>query len=92
MKPLRAVWKTSATLDTLDVTSMKSIACILFATLLLSGCGTIATAAVVTGAVVGAATTVAGVAVDGVVLVGKGVVKSGEVIVDAVKDDPPAKP
>ena len=51
----------------------------------LAACGTIATTAAVGGAVVGVAGTAAGLAVDGAVLVGKGVVKTGEVAVDAMK-------
>ena len=54
------------------------------ATLLLTGCGTVATAAAVTSATVGAATTVAGIAVDGAEVVGKGVVKAGEAAKEAV--------
>jgi hypothetical protein len=66
------------------VARVKAFSALLLLSLLaLSGCGTIATAAVVTGSVVG---TAAGVAVDGVVLVGKGVVKAGEAVVEAVKD------
>jgi hypothetical protein len=56
--------------------------------LTLSGCGVLTTTAVVAGAVV---VTAADLAVDGAVLVGKGVVKTGEVIVDAVKSENPDK-
>ena len=48
--------------------------------MMLFGCGTMATTAAV-----GVAATAAGLAVDGAVLVGKGVVRTGEVAVDAVK-------
>lgn len=57
-------------------------------TLALSGCGVLTTTVVVAGAV---AVTAADLAVEGAVLVGKGVVKTGEVIIDAVKSDSPDK-
>ncbi len=55
------------------------------ATILLTGCGTIATAAVVAGSV---AVEAAELAVDCAILVGKGVYKAGEVVVDAVSPEP----
>jgi hypothetical protein len=64
---------------------MKPAIVAVIATILLTGCGTIATAAVVAGSVaVGAAE----LAVDGAILVGKGVYKAGEVVVDAVTEKP----
>lgn len=64
---------------------MKPAIVAVIATILLSGCGTIATAAVVAGSVaVGAAE----LAVDGAILVGKGVYKAGEVVVEAVSSEP----
>ena len=58
---------------------------LILSSMTLFGCGTVATTAAVGGAVVGVAATAAGLAVDGAVLVGKGVVRTGEVAVDAVK-------
>ncbi len=58
---------------------------LILSSMALVGCGTMATAAAVGGAAVGVAATAAGLAVDGAVLVGKGVVKTGEVAVEAVK-------
>lgn len=63
------------------------VAFIAFAALGLAGCGVVSTAVVVTSVAVDVATTAVGVAVDGAVLAGKGVVKTGEVIADAVSDD-----
>jgi hypothetical protein len=51
---------------------------ILLLSIFLSGCGVLATTAVVTAAEL---------AVDGAILVGKGVYKTGEVVVDAVKGE-----
>jgi hypothetical protein len=64
---------------------MRIRTCLWMALLLtLSGCGVLTTATVVAGGVV---VTAADLAVDGAVLVGKGVVKTGEVVIDAVKGE-----
>jgi hypothetical protein len=57
---------------------------ILLLSIILSGCGVLATTAVVTTVVV---VTAASVAVEGGILVDKGVYKTGEVVVDAVKGE-----
>ena len=57
---------------------------ILLLSIFLSGCGVLTTVAVVTTTVV---VTAADLAVDGAILVGKGVYKTGEVAVDAVKGE-----
>ena len=57
---------------------------ILLLSIILSGCGVLTTTAVVTTAAV---VTAADLAVDGAILVGKGVYKTGEVVVDAVKGE-----
>ncbi len=61
---------------------------ILLLSIFLSGCGILATTAVATTAVM---VTAADLAVDGAILVGKGVYKTGEVVVDAVKGESSVK-